>query len=161
MNIEFIKKDLVSKFPHFAEIINNCDFVVDKNIPSVATDGKAIYYNPDFMTSITEEQQKFAIINAILHVAFNHNNRAEGKDQLLWNIATDAIINENLKREGLSAVEGSINIPGAINYSAEELYNKLLEEKEAKSIQPENWNGEMYAKLIEEFTQKFIEENKD
>lgn len=152
MNIDSIKRDLLVKFPKFANIINNSNFIVDTNVDSVATDGKNIYYNPDFVNSISMEQQTFAFANVILHIASNNIVRAEGKDKVLWNIATDAVINSMLRQEGISDIKNSINIPNAINYSAEEMYNKLLEAKNKKSISPEEWDGKMYGELLEEFT---------
>jgi len=125
----------------------------------VATDGKNIYYNPDFVNSISMEQQTFAFANVVLHIASNHIVRAKGKDQVLWNIATDAVINSMLRQEVFYDIENSINILDAINYSAEEMYNKLLEAKNKKSISPEEWDGKMYSELVEEFT-KDLEQKK-
>lgn len=152
VNIDSIKKDLLVKFPKFENIINNSNFIIDTNVASVATDGKNIFYNPDFVNSISMEQQMFAFANALFHIASNNIVRAEGKDQVLWNIATDAVINSLLRQEGFSDIANSINIPDAINYSAEEMYNKLLEEKNKKSMNLEKWDGKMYAELVEEFT---------
>lgn len=52
------------------------------------------------------------------------------RDRKLWNIATDAIINANLERDGFIIKGGFVNMPEALKYSAEEFYEILLQEKE-------------------------------
>ena len=53
----------------------------------------------------------------------------------LWNIATDSVINALLKQDGLPMIDGGVDIPEAVNYDAEEMYNKLLEEKKKQQEQ--------------------------
>ena len=60
------------------------------------------------------------------------------RDPELWNIATDAIINANLERDGFTIKEGYVNMPEALDYSAEEFYQKLLQEKEKKEQEQKN-----------------------
>ena len=52
-----------------------------------------------------------------------------GKDPTVWMSATDAVINQMLKRDGLEIISGGIDYPEAIDYSAEEYYELLLSEK--------------------------------
>lgn len=54
------------------------------------------------------------------------------KDLEVWNIATDAIINANLERDGFTIKEGYVNRPEALNYSTEEFYEILLKESSNK-----------------------------
>lgn len=61
---------------------------------------------------------------------FNHILRSEGKNPELWNIATDGVINQFLKRDGLKMAPGGVDMAEAINYDAEQLYEKLLQEKQ-------------------------------
>ena len=159
MNIESIKEDLLVRFPLFANVIASSNFIADENVHSVSTDGKDVYYNPDFMNSLTEEKQKFAIAHILMHIAFNHLDRAKDKDHMLWNFATNAVINAFLKKEGLKAPENIIDMPQATNCNAEELYNELLKAKDA--CQTTNWDGHMYSKLIADFIKQSDPENKD
>ncbi len=129
MNIESIKRRLLVKYPHFGSIVANSNFIIEPSVRKVDTDGKNIYYNPNFIKSITDEEQIFVFAHQICHIAFNHILRSEGKDKEIWNIATDSVVNALLKQDGLSIVEGEVDIPEAINYDAEEMYNKLLSKK--------------------------------
>ena len=76
------------------------------------------------------EQKQFVFAHEIMHVAFNHILRSKGRNQRLWNIATDSVINQILKNEKLSMTEGGVDITEAVNHSAEEMYEKLLKKKE-------------------------------
>ena len=105
------------------------------DIATAGTDGKVLLYNPKFLGDLSEKQQIFIFAHEVCHVAFEHIFRSEGKDKRLWNIATDSVINALLIQDGLPMVEGGVNIPEAINYDAEEMYNKLLEEEKKKQEQ--------------------------
>lgn len=48
----------------------------------------------------------------------------------MWNIAADSVVNAFLKQDGLPLIEGAIDLPEAINFDVEELYQKLLNEKQ-------------------------------
>ena len=129
MNVDSIKRRLLVKHPFFGSVVANSNFIAEPAVGTAGTDGKTIYYNPNFMESIADEEQMFVFAHEICHIAFDHIFRSEGKDKELWNIATDSIINAFLKQDGLPIVEGGVDIPEAINYDAEEMYKKLLEEK--------------------------------
>lgn len=139
MNVESIKRRLLVKYPFFGSVVANSNFIVEPAVGTAGTDGKNIYYNPNFIESITDDQQTFIFAHEICHIAFDHIFRSEGKDKDLWNIATDSVVNAFLKQDGLPIVEGGVDIPEAINYDAEEMYKKLLEEK--KQQQQQNGGG--------------------
>lgn len=73
--------------------------------------------------------------------AFNHILRSEGKDPELWNIATDGVINQFLKRDGLKMAPGGVDMVEAVNYDAEQLYEKLLQEKQQRHQQQSSSNS--------------------
>lgn len=143
MNMESIKRRLLVKYPFFGSVVANSNFIAESSIETAGTDGKNIYYNPNFIESITYNQQIFVFAHEICHIAFNHIFRSEGKDKKLWNIATDAVINSLLKQDGLTMVKGVVDIQEAINYDSEEMYKKLLEEKnQQNNDEEENNNGQ-------------------
>ena len=129
MNVESIKRRLLVKYPFFGSVVANCNFIAEPAVGTAGTDGKNIYYNPNFIESITDDQQTFIFAHEICHIAFDHIFRSESKDKDLWNIATDSVVNAFLKQDGLPIVEDGVDIPEAINYDAEEMYKKLLEKK--------------------------------
>lgn len=134
-DIEIIKRKMLVKYPFFGSVVANVDYRANKNIETAGTDGKTIYYNPNFLENLSVEEQTFIFAHEVCHIAFNHILRSEGKDPHIWNIATDAVINAFLRRDGLKMVEGGVDIADAINYDAEQLYEKLLKEKQQQQQQ--------------------------
>ena len=140
-DIAALKRKMLVKYPFFGSVVASVDYKENKGIPTAGTDGKTIYYNPDFLESLSVEQQTFVFTHEVCHIAFNHILRSEGKDHQIWNIATDAVINAFLKRDGLKMIDGGVDIAEAINYDAEQLYEKLLEEKQQQQ-QSQGGSGE-------------------
>ena len=133
LNIEIIKRKMLVKYPFFGSVVANVDYIANNNLKTAGTDGKVIYYNPDFLINLSIEEQIFIFVHEVCHIAFNHILRSEGKDSTVWNIATDAVINAFLKKDGLKMVKGGVDMADAINYDAEQLYEKLLKEKQQNS----------------------------
>ena len=126
--LDTIKHQLLIKYPVFANIIVNINYQETTELEIAATDGKTIYYNPIYLELIPLSQQVFVFAHEICHIAFRHAERKKGKDARTWNIATDGIINQLLKEDNLSLLPNAIDIEDALDYDAEELYEKLLKE---------------------------------
>ena len=140
MDINAIKRKMLIKYPFFGSVVASVGYKENKDMPTAGTDGEIIYYNPEYLESLSIEEQTFVFAHEVCHIAFNHILRSEGKDPKLWNIATDGVINQFLKRDGLKMVKGGVDIAEAINYDAEQLYEKLLQEKQ----QRQQLNGHGY-----------------
>ena len=128
--IENIRKRLLFRYPPFGSIIDSVEIVENKDIPTAGTDSKKIYYNPDFVSKLSEDEQLFLFAHEVCHIAFNHIYRSKDKNPRLWNIATDAVINAFLKEEGLPLIEGGVDIKDAAKFKAEQIYQKLLEKQQ-------------------------------
>lgn len=137
-DIDKIKRKMLVKYPFFGSVIANVDYKENNQIPTAGTDDKVIYYNVEFLKSLSASEQTFIFAHEVCHIAFNHILRSEGKDASVWNIATDAVINAFLKKDGLTISEGGVDIEEALNYDAEELYEKLLQEKQHQQQSQEN-----------------------
>ena len=129
-DITALKRKMLVKYPFFGSVVANVDYKEDKDIPTAGTDGETIYYNPEFLERLSVEEQTFIFAHEVCHIAFNHILRSNGKDQRLWSIATDGVINQFLKSDGLKMVQGGVDMAEAIDYDAEQLYEKLLKEKQ-------------------------------
>ncbi len=134
-DIESIKRKMLVKYPFFGSVVANVNYKENKKISTAGTDGQTIYYNPDFLKKLKPDEQIFVFAHEVCHIAFDHIRRSEDKNPEVWNIATDGVINQFLIRDGLKLVEGGVNIAEAINYDAEQLYDKLLKEKSQSQSQ--------------------------
>lgn len=165
-DIEMLKRKMLVKYPFFGSIVTNIGYKESKDIIAAATDGKIIYYNPDFLNELNISEQIFIFAHEVCHIAFNHILRSENKDHDLWNIATDAVINQFLKRDGLTMVQGSVNIKEAINYDVETLYEKLLQNKQSlesdKSKQDVGHDShELWEQAVKKHKEENVKEKKD
>ena len=119
-------RDLVlAKFPALGATMSRLE-IVSTNIPTAATDNKKIYYSKEFMLKLTTSEQAFIIAHEVMHVEFEHIQRTLKRDKKVWNIATDAVINQLLVNAGLDMPDNVVNMPEAINKSAEDVYQELL-----------------------------------
>ena len=141
-DIAALKRKMLVKYPFFGSVVASVGYKENKDIPTAGTDGETIYYNPEYLESLSVEEQTFIFAHEVCHIAFNHILRSEGKDPELWNIATDGVINQFLKRDGLKMAKGGVDIAEAINYDAEQLYEKLLQEKQQRQQQNGQGNGQ-------------------
>ena len=137
-DIAVLKRKMLVKYPFFGSVVAGVGYKENKDIPTAGTDGETIYYNPEYLESLSVEEQTFVFAHEVCHIAFNHILRSEGKDPELWNIATDGVINQFLKRDGLKMAKGGVDIAEAIKYDAEQLYEKILQEKQQRQQQQQN-----------------------
>ncbi len=137
-DIATLKRKMLVKYPFFGSVVANVDYKENKDIPTAGTDGETIYYNSKYLEKLSVEEQTFVFAHEVCHIAFNHILRSDGKDQKIWNIATDGVINQFLKRDGLKMAPDVVDMAEAINYDAEQLYEKLLKEKQQQDQGQEN-----------------------
>ena len=62
-------------------------------IKTMATDGKSILYNVDFVKTLTTEQLAFVLLHELLHNANFHFARQGERNHMRWNRAADYAIN--------------------------------------------------------------------
>lgn len=136
-DIQYIKEQVLAKFPLLGVTMRPLSVVPDDRIGTAATDGHRIIYSPKFFSTLSDEQKQFVFAHEVMHVAFNHILRSKGRNQRLWNIATDSVINQILKNEKLPLAKGCVDIAEAVNHSAEEMYEKLLKKKEQRNQEKE------------------------
>ena len=89
---------------------------------TTATDAKSLYYNRDYIESLTFEQTKFVLAHEALHCALAHFARREHRHRRRWDIACDLAINPPLVADGLQPAPGAIVMDGFADMAAEEIY---------------------------------------
>ncbi len=142
-DLEAIKRQMLRKYPAFGSTIANTRYELvgkDHWCPTAcAGRDNSITINTDWISQLSPEDQLFSFAHEVCHLALNHCTRAIGKNLAVWNIATDAVINQNLQADGLPIPQGRemIDIPDAINHDAEEMYELLLKNQE----QQEQWQN--------------------
>jgi len=159
-NIEQVKDRVLEKYPSFGDKIFDVKITATKEAVTAATNGKEIFYNPDFFDILTDDEKDFVFAHEVCHIAMDHINRGgDKKHKELWNIATDACINAYLKQDGLELqpkpvldkngrpvfdkdgnqqMWSGVNIADGLYRDAETIYEKLV----AKLELPQDKNGD-------------------
>ena len=125
-DIDKVINKLLIRFPIFKVFLGNLEKIETKSVNTAAVNGKSLYYNSEFFSSISKDEQMFVIAHELMHVSLKHISRMKDKNKEAWNYATDAVINQILVRNGLKMPDGLIDVPDAINYSAEEYYDIII-----------------------------------
>jgi predicted metal-dependent peptidase len=97
-------------------------------VPTMATNGKVIYYNPAFVEALTQEELQGVLAHEVLHCALAHHCRRGARRPRLWNVAADYAINPLVLQNGLSLPAGALINQEFYGISAEEIYARLIEE---------------------------------
>jgi predicted metal-dependent peptidase len=101
--------------------------LVPGSLPTMATDGGRIVYNPSFVDALTPAELEGTLAHEVMHCALGHQCRRGGRDAELWNRAADFAINPILLANGFTLPAGALIDPVFNNLSAEEIYARLLQ----------------------------------
>jgi predicted metal-dependent peptidase len=89
----------------FAVVGQRLDLIVadeyeGRPIPTAATDGRRLYVNPEYFLSLISAKHVTVIVHEWMHVVGGHNLRRGDRDQMLWNVACDHVVNLLLLEAG-------------------------------------------------------------
>ena len=117
----------------FSTLCTSLEVVITDEVPTAGTDGRKLYINKTFFFGLTEAERVFLLAHETLHVAYLHPLRGQGKDQEIFNDACDYVINAELKQRKFSFIESGLYDPQYAGMSAEEVYEKLIQNPKYKS----------------------------
>lgn len=125
--LEKAKAQIVLDHPFFAAILLRRKLIRDDSIPTLAVDARAnIYYNNDFIESLTVPQIVWGLCHEVGHVIAQHATRVGGRDRKKWNYAGDAWINDTLDDSNVGQrIPHTVDMPGSKNKTTETIYSEL------------------------------------
>jgi predicted metal-dependent peptidase len=132
--IKKLMEALVSREPFFAHLILSQQLVEERGNSHMGTpmtigvDGLRLYYNPDFIKTLSDAHLTGILCHEALHLAYMHpmrRNLGKERDPALYNIACDAVINPILKRRGYDLPEDGVSLPVRPHETSEEVYDRL------------------------------------
>lgn len=99
--------------PFFSAVLRGIEKIKTRSIPTagvLAKDGDIkMWWNPDFLASLTSKQIKGLFKHECYHLVFDHTTSRRRDPHVVWNYATDLAINSLIDEEELP--EGGL-IPG-------------------------------------------------
>lgn len=122
----------------FASIIMQMKRVVTPT-GTAAIDGRTLWINPEFYNPLSTNQRVALLAHEADHVARLHPVRGvEFADRLTWNIATDQVINRDLRRCMADLPDGGVHLDDSLDLTAEQWYERL---KKEQAKQPKRQSG--------------------
>jgi len=103
------KTALVLEHPFIGAIALGMPFTFDESIPTAATNGKRVIFNPHFCDGLTDEEMQFLVAHECMHPMLEHNFRRMERNPQKWNQAGDYVINQLLSDEKIGKlIEGGL-----------------------------------------------------
>lgn len=127
---------LLLDFPWFGSLAMRLKVEEDEKIPTFATDGTVLKYNPKFLEKLNDGELTGTIAHEVMHCALLHPYRRGSRDLKEWNEATDYAINAQLRKSGLLLPKGTLYDPQYEGLAAEVIYAKRHKEKQQQQPQP-------------------------
>lgn len=131
------KAQLILDQPFFASLLLSMPMREEKGIPTLATDGDSILYNPDFISGLSLQETIFALGHEVMHCVFQHMHRRGNRNHNKYNIAADYVINDILVNEKVGTmIQGCLYNPSLVqkgNGTTEGVYDLLPDSCEKKN----------------------------
>lgn len=121
---------LILTQPFWGTLALYLDLQETSEIPTMATNGKVLLFNPDFTLSLTEQELGGVVAHEVCHCAYFHPMRRQNRDPLLFNVACDYAVNRDLLDAGFKLPKGHLFDRRFDGMGAEEIYRILLDEQE-------------------------------
>lgn len=138
------RRRMLREFPYFGFRLHQLLLVPSTKTSTMATDGKAIYFNEKWVPEqYAIHGYKFimtVLAHEIMHVDGFHHLRKGSRDHKLWNEAADYAINYALVREGFDVHDGLYSTD-YIGKSAEQVYTILESQRSTEADKPSTGNG--------------------
>jgi predicted metal-dependent peptidase len=133
---------LVLEQPFFGSLILGLKMVPSKRFPTMAVDGRSIFYNPAFVDAISYDELIGTLIHEVEHVALGHPWRRDLRDHRGWNIACDLAINGDIRKDGFK-------LPAGVLYpdkeqegkSAEWIFERLPQQQQQQGQSQQKGDG--------------------
>lgn len=122
------------KVAFFSAVLLQTPIKIDNSIAFGATNGKEIFLNEERFIDLNTEERKFLLLHKTLHIVYLHTKRIQEREPILWNCATDFVINLYLTEQGYNMIAGGLLDRQYINQSSEQVYKALEQNTEKQSI---------------------------
>ncbi|MFA5024265.1 MAG: VWA-like domain-containing protein [Patescibacteria group bacterium] len=121
---------LLLQQPFYGVLLSMMDFIPEGALPTMATDGAKVYYNPQFVMDLTEDEVYGVLLHEISHCIYMHctPKRRLNRAHQRWNVACDYAINLEIKDMGY-ALPGNLLLDNKYrDQNAEQIYDTLPED---------------------------------
>jgi predicted metal-dependent peptidase len=120
---------LRTQTPFFATLALFARFEWRYDFPTAATNGRDVFFNPDFAQRLNQTEFDAVFLHEVLHAALLHVVRRGEREPLLWNIAADVVINGIIANETpFTLPKNALRDSELEKFSTEEVYELLRQD---------------------------------
>lgn len=133
---------LLLDYPFFGNLALHLKLVEKSNMfmPTMATDGRCLYYDPNWVMEISLPELMGVIAHEVMHIVLWHLARRQSREPLRWNLATDYAVNDQIltttanisttpQGRTLTLPQGTLYDKKYTDQTAEWIYNQIPETK--------------------------------
>jgi predicted metal-dependent peptidase len=119
------RTQLLLNQPFFGTLCLRLKLVPTPSFPTMATDGRRLFYNPAFVEKLTPAELEGVVAHETMHCALAHHCRRGVRGAQIWNQAADYAINPILIGNGITLPKDALVNPAFADLGAEEIYARL------------------------------------
>ncbi len=127
--------------PFFATMLLGSPHTETRVVPTAGTDGKAFFWNPDFVETLTPDELLGVMAHEVMHMALEHSLRRYNRNSIVWNWACDYAINLVVTECGLTLPKGGLMDPKYKGMTADAIYTLLMKEQDKHGRDPGEEKG--------------------
>ena len=139
--IEMARAELIQARRFYGVLVSNVEPVPSRKFPTMATNGKQHFYNPEFINKLSQKKVVGTQVHESEHDARRHHTRRMGRDPVKWNEACDYAINGDIITEGFELPDGFLFEKRFVGMSAEDIY-RTREIEQQKQQQDDQQDGD-------------------
>jgi predicted metal-dependent peptidase len=129
VRIQKARTTLLLDHPFFGSLLFRLGARARSSIATMATDGVSLFFNPDFVDTLSAAELAGVLAHEVMHPALQHHTRRGDRNPKRWNMACDYAINPMLIDAGLTLPKDVLLDHRFRGMSAERIYNLLVEEE--------------------------------
>jgi predicted metal-dependent peptidase len=115
--------------PFFGTLALFAELMVTQDVATAATDGKTLFFNPEFIEKLDGPRLCGLVSHELLHAALQHVIRRREREPLAWNVAADIVVNGMIRKDtDYPLPEGAVENAKLAHLSVEEIYEQITRE---------------------------------
>ena len=130
---------LLLRHPFFGNMATRLRILsADDWCPTAAVDGRNLYFNTQFFNAMSNKEIEFVIAHEILHCVFDHLDRREDRNPMIYNISADYIVNNTLVRDRIGEIPKLVDCFQDFKYdgwTSEEVYDDLFKKYDEEELE--------------------------
>jgi predicted metal-dependent peptidase len=136
--IKKARTTLLLDHPFFGTLLFRLKGRETSSVKTMATDGVSLFYNPEFVATLSAAELNGVLAHEVLHPGLQHHVRRGDRGAKRWNMACDYAINPLVIDAGLSLPKDVLIDNRFRGMSAERIYNLIEEEEDGGGGQQQN-----------------------